>query len=391
MPWKPADATKHCKTAKSDKQKRGWSEAANSARKKALAEGKSEAEADAIGVKVGNAAVANIKEEDATSGRLQEIAPGPAAPIRVDKEQGILHDVLFLGLHSRNRADYSGPVMEAALSQYEGAQSYTGHSRDGSNPDFDRSFGVPRNCHVAADGIRGDYHFPPKHRLAEQLIWAAENNPRAVGFSHDADCTWRMEKGRRIVTSIDRVYSVDLVTRPGTTRGLFEEDEPITEPIQEEDHMGVEYKDLTVETLTQERPDLVAVLQGTDEHSRLTEELTTSKAAVTAKDTEIAALKAERDALKATEARRLKEEEIAAELKAANFPVADEVVYSARFQEQLKAAPDKAARAEIMQDRLAVAGRIQEGITPPPLADLRPAQKNAKANPAFDSMFGKAA
>ncbi len=54
---------------------------------------------------------------------------------------------------------------------YEGALSYSGHTRDGSNPDPERAFGVPRNCHVAADGIRGDYHFPPKHRLAEDLVW----------------------------------------------------------------------------------------------------------------------------------------------------------------------------------------------------------------------------
>lgn len=58
MPWTPNDGPqRHSKKVHSAKDKRQWSDAANSARVRALAEGKSAQEADAIGVRVGNAAV----------------------------------------------------------------------------------------------------------------------------------------------------------------------------------------------------------------------------------------------------------------------------------------------------------------------------------------------
>ena len=385
---------------------------------------------------------AKIKEEStANHGRLREVSMGPAMAIKTDPDKGILFDVLFLGHKSRNRTDYSGPVMEAALPLYEGAQSYVGHTKDGTNPEFDRSFGVPRNCRVAPDGLRGDYHFPPKHRLAEQLLWAAENNPRAVGFSHDADCTYDVQNGRRVVTAIERVYSVDLVTRPGTTRGLFEDEEEVladdpklaklaetclpaidnvrsilftreetieaktariqeslavwgkalnTEPaaagdtsLKEEEHpMGVEFKDITVEALTKERPDIIAKLQGTDEHSRLTEEVKTLTEAGKAKDAELATLKAEK-------AKRVKEEEILTELKEAKFPTGDEVAYSATFKESLSAAADKTARAALISDRMGLltTARVQEGILPSPLADLRPTEKPDRRDTAHEARF----
>jgi len=386
--------------------------------------------------------------------RFREFTAGPATPIRVDPEKGVLYDVLILGHNSRNRSTYGQQVMQEAVKHYEGATAYVGHTKDGSNPDYDRRMGVHRNVRVAADGIRGDFHFNPKHRMAEQLVWDATNSPNQVGFSHDADCTYSIQNGRKVVTSIDRVYSVDLVTRPATTHGLFEDEEEaladdpkirslaetclaasdnvrsilfardetaeaktarITEALvewqseihpknqdevtgppapaagtslkEEDTHMGVEYKEITVESLTKERPDLVAKLQGTDEHTRLTEEVKTLAEASKAKDAELAALKTEK-------AKRLKEEEITAELKAANFPTADEVAYSPTFKESLSGAADKTARAAIIADRMALTGRLQEHqlFQPSPMAEVRPTDRMAaKADPTYDGVFGKAA
>ena len=129
--------------------------------------------------------------------------------------------------------------------------------------------------------------------------------------------------------------------------------------------MGVEWKDITVESLSANFPDLVSKLQGTDEHTRLTEEVKTLKESATAQATELATLKAEKAA-------RLREQEIAADLTAAKFPVNDPVVYSAEFKEELAAAPDKAKRDRLIKDRLAVAkGRLTEGGLPAPLANLK--------------------
>lgn len=507
MPWQPADAVKHSKAAKSDKQKRAWSEAANAARKKALDEGKSPEEADAIGVRIGNAAVSRVKEEAlAQHGRFREYRAATlqdsARRVEIDEkgENGVIHDVLILGTDSRGMGVYSPNVQQAAVALYDGAPTYVNHTKDGSNPDYLKKLGVHRNPRATPEGIRTDFHFNAKHSAASQLIWDARNAPNTLGFSHDADCTFHRESGKRIVDSIDKVYGVDLVSRAGTTRGLFEDEEVIegdeamqslavsslsamdnarailfaedtdtdakrerliealvqwqgdlregeisdeildqenrrklrkindtandmlcramwddeqyptiaskkarclavladweTElhalagtAMQEESTMGTDYKDITVEELTKQRPDLVAVLQGTDEKSRLTEEVASLKAAATAKDAELATLKEEK-------AKRLREEEIAAELKAASFPTGDEVAYSLRFREQLAAAPDKAARAVLIEDRMAlVKTRLQEQqtTTPSPMAELRPQQAGeTRANKSYDYLFGAA-
>ncbi len=161
-----------------------------------------------------------------SNGRLREYAITPTSPLRVDAEKGILYDVLVLGHSSRNRVDYPREAMQEALSRYDGVPVYVGHTRDGSNPEYDRKLGVIRNPRLGEDGIHGDLHFPPKHRLAEQLLWDAINAPYSCGLSHDADCTWTVQNGRKIVRKIDKVYSVDLVSRPATTCGLVEEEEP---------------------------------------------------------------------------------------------------------------------------------------------------------------------
>ena len=163
-------------------------------------------------------------------GRLREYAIARSTPIKVDPEKGVLFDVLILGHHSRNRADYSQSVMQEAVGKYDGVPVYIGHTRDDSNPEYDRKLGVIRNPRVTVEGIRADLHYPPKHRIAEQLAWDAVHAPHSCGFSHDADCEWAMRDGRKIVSRISRVYSVDLVTRPGSTHGLFESENPESEP-----------------------------------------------------------------------------------------------------------------------------------------------------------------
>ena len=72
------------------------------------------------------------------------------------------------------------------------------------------------------DGLYGDFHFNPKHALAEQLCWDAEHAPGNVGFSHDVEAQTSRKNGRVVVEAIRKVSSVDLVADPATTSGLFE-------------------------------------------------------------------------------------------------------------------------------------------------------------------------
>jgi hypothetical protein len=72
------------------------------------------------------------------------------------------------------------------------------------------------------EGLFGDFHFNPKHALAEQLIWDAEHAPENVGFSHNVEARIGRRGDQVVVEAIVRVQSVDLVADPATTRGLFE-------------------------------------------------------------------------------------------------------------------------------------------------------------------------
>ena len=153
--------------------------------------------------------------------------------------------------------------------------------------------------------MRADLHYNPKHPLAEQLAWDAENSPESVGFSHVVEAVTRRVQKEDVVESIVKVHSADLVADPATTSGLFE---------QEHQNTGVwdvaDYATLTVEELKKQRPDLAESLVNesakvaeaaakatadAEEAKKLREQLAQyqAKEALAAADAEIAALVAE--------------------------------------------------------------------------------------------------
>ena len=44
-----------------------------------------------------------------------------------------------------------------------------------------------RDVKAGGEGLFADFHFNPKHALAEQLLWDAEHAPENVGFSHNVE------------------------------------------------------------------------------------------------------------------------------------------------------------------------------------------------------------
>ena len=92
---------------------------------------------------------------------------------------------------------------------------------------IDLAKGVIRNVTAQPDGLYADFHFNPKHALAEQLAWDAEHSPANVGFSHDVQAKTVRRDGKVVVEEISRVESVDLVADPATTDGLFESEHTV--------------------------------------------------------------------------------------------------------------------------------------------------------------------
>ncbi len=156
---------------------------------------------------------------------------------KVDREKRIIHGVKILGSTSPNThgmegirgTKYSESAMDKAIPLYEGRQSFTSHG-DKSNPGVERApvelVGVHRNVRREKDGLYSDFHYRSSH---DYLADDAEQMPEALGFSHNAQGSGRVTNGEYLVESINKVRSIDLTTRPATTRGLYESEETMSD------------------------------------------------------------------------------------------------------------------------------------------------------------------
>jgi hypothetical protein len=157
---------------------------------------------------------------------LQEFVDSRGLDLRIDREQGVLRGVKLLGLDSRNGRKYSPAALESARGLYEGARVNVNHPK--SHPlasrDYQDRLGLVRNIALRPSaGLFGDFHFNPKHALAEQLLWDAAHAPENVGFSHNVQARTVRHGDETLVEAILKVHSVDLVADPATTCGLFEQ------------------------------------------------------------------------------------------------------------------------------------------------------------------------
>lgn len=145
---------------------------------------------------------------------------------RIDVENGVLYGVKVLGENSRNRRRYVAKAMREAAPKYEGVNSYVDHP-DRSSLSEDRKFaslsGVLRNPrYVEGKGIFADLHLLKEGTFFKGIIEAAQKFPKSVGFSHVAEGESHIDGDTEIIESIREVFSVDLVTSPATTAGIFE-------------------------------------------------------------------------------------------------------------------------------------------------------------------------
>ena len=155
---------------------------------------------------------------------LQELFDSRGVRMGVDRLSGVIRGVKILGLESRNGRSYLPEALAAAAPLYEGAKVNVNHPKGSpAGPrDYQDRIGVIRGVKAGGDGLFADFHFNPKHALAEQLVWDAEHAPENVGFSHNVEARTARRGDRVVVEAITRVQSVDLVADPATTRGLFE-------------------------------------------------------------------------------------------------------------------------------------------------------------------------
>jgi hypothetical protein len=276
---------------------------------------------------------------------LQEFCDWRGLSMRTDREAGTIRGVKILGLESRNGRTYLPDALTQAASLYEGAKVNVNHPKTspGSPRDYRDRIGTIRNVAARPDGLFADFHFNPKHPLAEQLLWDAEHSPENVGFSHNVEARTSRQGDRVVVEAITRVQSVDLVADPATTRGLFESSAASGDPPAAER--------LTLEVLKRDHPELI-------------EELARSQ------DAELRRLQTEVDRLTLVEAAEEKQRLVRQLLREYQLPEPEAAdpqarsITSRQFVESLLAAADEPAMRTLVEERAALVRSLSRDVSP---------------------------
>lgn len=141
-----------------------------------------------------------------------------------DREAGVIPGVRILGRVSTNGRRYSDRAMEQARELYDGRKVNIDHSL--SERKFAEGFGEFRSVIVEGHGddrcVRGDLHYLKSHPQAELVCESAERFPNQFGVSHDAEGEVSGAKPNVVVESLKTVYSIDIVGKPATNKGLYE-------------------------------------------------------------------------------------------------------------------------------------------------------------------------
>jgi len=162
------------------------------------------------------------KAKQPTTETIRETLTCEGISLAVDREAGVIRGVKVLGALSRNGREYTQEALRKSVGLYEGVRVNVNHVGRGQSRGYGDRIGKLENAQVREGGIFADLKFNPKHALAEQLAWDAENAPGNVGLSHDAEGRLSRRNGKAVVEEILSVRSVDLVADPATTAGLFE-------------------------------------------------------------------------------------------------------------------------------------------------------------------------
>jgi hypothetical protein len=169
---------------------------------------------------------------------------------------GFVRGVRLLGLRSVNRRNYDTPgVRKTAVEHLTNARIYIDHPAQPADPrSYRDAFGVVESCrYVAGRGYYGDIRYNPEHPLAKQFTWDVKNNPTGLGMSVNARVKYGPKKsasGDDDVESIDLIRSLDVVTRPATSAGIFEHE---TEEAEE--------SAMDLKTLKEKHADLIEAIQ----------------------------------------------------------------------------------------------------------------------------------
>lgn len=278
--------------------------------------------------------------------------------VTADDTTWTLHNVAVLGELSKNKRRYPLEVRKRAMPLYEGVQVFANHDPNTRVRRVEDLVGTLHGIFCEGSLIKArEFRLIPGDPLSIKVRAAARMNPKIIGLSHEAVVTYKhgTQNGESVVESIDAVKRVAVVTESAATATMYESVDP--------ENNEMDPKDLTIEALTQARPDLVNALK-----TKLTQEVTESVTAEVNKtvgaDARVVALESQIVELK--KAPTDKDATIARlQRDLANRDVIEAVITETKvppafvtplFRKQLLACEDRGQMVELCKDRVILAG-----------------------------------
>lgn len=188
-----------------------------------------------------------------------------------DRKNMVIKDHVVLGPLSKNGYRYPVATQEAAIRGkiFEGAKAYLNHpsaKEMGDARDVRDLIGEHKNVRLNGEKTYSDLFLVNNRTVQDHVLPIAESAPHLIGSS--VVIRGKMKKVEGDLPEIEAIYacrSIDLVSEPATTNGLYESEN--IEKVEED----MELKDLTLEQL-RTRPDLVeAILAGAKEKEKVVE------------------------------------------------------------------------------------------------------------------------
>ena len=150
----------------------------------------------------------------------------------VDKTERLIRNVALCGTESpTRRRSYAPAALKEAAGLYGGKRIYLDHPPEGNEGQLrsvrdlaGRIVAGSVRFEESSGKLRGDIKTLPTPE-GDRLMALAESDPEACGMSHNARGVERdhpTKPGHKLVEKVSEVRSVDVVTFPGTTSGLFE-------------------------------------------------------------------------------------------------------------------------------------------------------------------------
>lgn len=194
---------------------------------------------------------------------LQEAMAGS----KIDEAAGVIKDVVLMTADkvSHNKTKYTRKALQEALKRYDGAKMYLDHprkdelaARKGVRSVRDLG-GTYRNLYIQegpTPTLKGDLHLLEHNR--EIALSIAKNPPKDTGLSLRDRGTVHDEQGVTLVEGfIGDEFSIDLVVNSSLNKSLFES----TQINEGGDDMAIDWKEISLEDLKENRKDLVESIQ----------------------------------------------------------------------------------------------------------------------------------